>query len=198
MATPRRRLAYLSGSSIHKPSRVENWSSDKSPAAQEIPAWCRKFQLRLEAAAEQVRQIQEAGEPEEAQLGLGEIKMPEQDPVQSKLQELTQQRVHVVQAFNEVKEITEEEFNAVRQDLEIVDARIGTEKAKIEREVSAVGGQMMIQQAVINEMRQGIVIHPAQDNVIVQDDGEIFQGIHKQIFDGIKRQMDNGLTLLNH
>jgi len=34
--------------------------------------------------------------------------------------------------------------------------------------------------------------------VIVQEAGEIFQGIHKQLYDTIKKQVNNGTTLLNH
>jgi hypothetical protein len=33
--------------------------------------------------------------------------------------------------------------------------------------------------------------------VTVQEAGEIFNEIHKQIHDGIKKQMDNGSTSLN-
>jgi len=47
-----------------KTIQVEKRSSDKSPAAQEIPAWCRLYQLELEAAAEQVRLLPEDEEPE--------------------------------------------------------------------------------------------------------------------------------------
>ena len=70
-----------------------------------------------------------------------------------KQQELTQQMVHVVQVCNEEKRLIDEEFNAVRQDLEILEARICIQKARLEEEVSGVGSQMMVQQAVINEMR---------------------------------------------
>jgi hypothetical protein len=81
---------YLSGISIQTPSRVGRSSPDKSPAAQEIPVSCRKFPQKLEAAAAHVCQINEAREPEQAQLGQGEIEMAEQDPVESNLQELRQ------------------------------------------------------------------------------------------------------------
>jgi len=80
----RRRPTYWSGALSQKPSRVEKRSSDKSPAAQEIPAWCWQYQQRLEAAAGQICPIQEGEEPEEDTLGLGEVEMQEQDPVQTK------------------------------------------------------------------------------------------------------------------
>jgi len=130
MATPRRRLTYLSEASQKPSSRVEKRSSVKSAAARALPEWCRKYQQRLEAAAEEIRLIKEYGEPEEAIEGLGEVEMAESDPVRTKLQELTQQMVHVVQACNEEKGLIEDEFVAVRQDLEILETQIITEKAK--------------------------------------------------------------------
>jgi hypothetical protein len=42
---------------------------------------------------------------------------------------------------------------------------------------------MGLQQAIIEEMRVGITILQSQDNVIIQEAGWIFQGIHKQIAD---------------
>jgi len=150
-----RRLTYLSGSSVQKLSRIEKRSSDKSPAAREIPVCCQQYQQRLDAAAEQVRLIRENGEPQEAEQGLGEVEMREQDSVQTKLQELTQQMVHVVQACNEEKGLIEDEIIAVRHDLELLEVQICTQKAQIEGAVSGVGGQMLIQQAMIHEMRQG-------------------------------------------
>jgi len=84
--------------------------------------------------------------------------MAEPDPVRTKLQELTQQMIHVVQASNEEKELIQDKFVAVRQDLELLETQILTENTKLEGEVSGVGSQMLIQQAVINEMRQGITI----------------------------------------
>jgi len=113
--------------------------------------------------------------------------------------------IHVVQACNEEKELIEDEFVAVRQDLELVEVQICTEKARIEGdvsgvgvEVSGVGGQMVIQQAMINEIRQGITILQKQDNIIMKEAGEISSGIHKPIHDSLKKQIDNGSTLMNH
>jgi len=75
----------LSRISVLKPARVEKRCSDKSPAAQEVLVWCHQYQLLLEAAAKQVRLIRENEEPQEAEQGLGEVEMREQDPVQAKL-----------------------------------------------------------------------------------------------------------------
>jgi len=180
------------------PTRIEKRSSDKSPAAHQTPAWCHSYQRTLEAAREQIRLIKEAAEPEEAELGIGEVSMPEADPVQGRLEQISQQMMHVVQACNEEKEIIEEEFLSVRQDLEILESSIRTEKDKIEGEISGVGSQMGLQQAIIEEMRAGISILQSQDNVIVQEAGTIVQGIHKQIVYMVQNQTSNGSTLINH
>jgi hypothetical protein len=124
--------------------------------------------------------------------------MTEQDPVRNKLQELTQQMVHVVQACNEEKEIIEDEFAAVRQDLELLETQILTEKAKIEGQVSGVGSQMMLQQVVIHEMRQGITILQTQDNIIIQEAADIFAGIRRPMDYVVKKQTEASSTLLNH
>jgi hypothetical protein len=177
MATPRRRLTYLSAASHERNTGVEKRRSDKSPAVRTVPEWCQKYQQRLEAAAEEIRLIRENGEPEETVEGLGEFEMAESNPVKAKVQEISLQMVHVVQACNEEKELIEDEFVAVRQDLEMLEMQIFTEKAKLEGEVSGVGSQMLVQQAVINEMRQGISILQKQDNIIIKEAAGIFSGI---------------------
>jgi len=197
MAAPRCRLTYLSAASQQKSSRIEKRSSDKSPAARVVPERCQRYQQRLESASEEIRLIREHEKPAEAIEGLGEVEMAESDLVTTKLQELIQQMVHVVQACNEEKELIEDEFVAIRQDLEFLETQILTEKAKLEGEVSGVGSQMLIQQAVINEMRQEITILQKQDNIIIQEAAGIFSGIHSQIGDSLKKQTENGSTLLN-
>ena len=147
---------------------------------------------------EQLRLEKEAGEPEEADLGIGEVSMHEANQVQSNLEEMTQQMMPVVQACYEEQAIIEDEFLAVCQDQEILEGRIRTEKAKIEGEVSRVGGQVGLQQAISEEMRTGITILQTQDNIIVQGASSIFQAIYKQIADMISKQTCNGSTLLNH
>lgn len=169
-----------------------------SPAVPQISAWCRGYELTLEAAGKQVRLLRENGELEEAEEGLGQIQMWEQDQVQTMLQELTQQMVHLVQAWNEEKGLIEEEFAAGQQDLELLEAQICSEKARIEGELSAVGGHMLPQQGMISEMRQGIMILQKQDTVIIKEAGDISQGIHKQIHLSLEIQTKNGSTLLNH
>jgi hypothetical protein len=75
MATPRRRFAYLSGTSAQQSSRVEMRSSDNTPVAQESAEWCMKYQMQLEATAEQVQLIKEAGESEQSAHELGEVEI---------------------------------------------------------------------------------------------------------------------------
>jgi hypothetical protein len=117
MAIPRRRLTFATGTSTHRSLRVEKQGFAKFPRAQEIPEWCQNNLLRIEAAREQLKQIKEAGEPEEAQLGLGEVEMRLDDPVQQQLQGLTQQIVHIIVACNSEKEVIEEEFLSVHQEI---------------------------------------------------------------------------------
>jgi hypothetical protein len=124
--------------------------------------------LRIEAAREQLKQIKEAGEPEEAQLGLGEVEI-NQDPVKQQLEGLTQQMVHIIEACNSEKGIIEEEFLSVNQNLQILEGRIRTDKSLLDQEVSGVGHQLMIQQTILDEIRGGINILNGQDNDIVRE-----------------------------
>jgi hypothetical protein len=75
--------------------------------------------------------------------------------------------------------LIKDEIGAIEQDLELPEVKIFTETARIEGGISGVGGQMLIQQAMINEMRQGIMILQKQDNVIIKEARDIFQTIHK-------------------
>jgi len=197
MAFPRRRLTLSTEISSHKSHRIEKSSSARTPRPQEIPQWCRDYQLTIEAAREQLKQIKEAGEPAEAQLGLGEIEM-NQDPVKEQLEGLTQQMVHIIEACNSEKGIIEEEFLSVNQDLQILEGRVRTEKSLLDQEVSGVGHQLMIQQTILDEIRGGINILSGQDNDIVREAKEAFDGITLQIQDMVKQQTSHASTLMNH
>jgi len=197
MAFPRRRLTLSTKTSTHRSHRIEKSSSARSPRAQEIPQWCLNYQLRIEAAREQLKQIKEAGEPEEAELGLGEVEM-NQDPVKQQLEGLTQQMVHIIEACNSEKGIIEEEFLSVNQDIQILEGRIRTEKSLLDQEVSRVGHQLMIQQTILDEIRGGINILNGQDNDIVREAKEAFDGITLQIQDMVKQQTSHASTLMNH
>jgi len=197
MAFPRRRLTLSTEISTHRSHRIEKSSSARSPRAQELPQWCRNYVSRIEAAREQLKQIKEAGETEEAPLGLGEIEMS-QDPVKQQLEGLTQQMVHIIEACNSEKGIIEEEFLSVNQDLQILEGRIRTEKSLLDQEVSGVGHQLMIQQTILDEVRGGINILNGQDNDIVREAKEAFDGIMLQIQDMVKQQTSHASTLMNH
>jgi len=88
--------------------QVEKGSSDKSPAVQGVPALCLAYERRLEAAREQFGLIKQVREPAEAKLGIGEVSLQEADPVPGKLDQITQQLMHVVQACNEENTADEE------------------------------------------------------------------------------------------
>jgi len=153
--------------------------------------------MRIKAAREQLKQLKEAGEPEEAEVGLGEIEM-NQDPVRQQLEGLTQLMVHIIEAYNSEKEIIEEEFLSVNQDLQILELRIRTEKSLLDQEVSGVGHQLMIQLTILDEIRGGINILKGEDNDIVREAKEAFDGITIQILDMVKQQTSHASTLMNH
>jgi len=93
---------------------VENWSSDNSPGRKEVLVWRQAYQKRLEQVAQGLRQIREAGEPEEAEQGIGDITMCETHQVQSQLEQSTQHMMHAVKACKKEKEIIEDKFVSVR------------------------------------------------------------------------------------
>jgi hypothetical protein len=86
--------------------------------------------------------------------------------------------VHLVQAYNEEKGMMKDDFVAVRQDLVLLHVQICTDKARLEGEGSRAGGKILIKQTMINEMSQGIAILQTQDNIIIKEARDIFQGIH--------------------
>jgi len=183
MATPRRRVTVSTGTATLRSLRVEKPSSSKSPSSQEIPEWCQNYQRRIQAAKKQLKQIKEQGVPAEAQLGLAEVEMFQADPVQQQVQGLTQQMVHIIEACNSEKEVIDEEFLSVHQEIQILEGRIRTDRSLIEGEVSGVGEQMIMQQSILEELRNGINILQSQDNDIVREAAEAFEGIASQIQD---------------
>jgi hypothetical protein len=134
MACPRRRLTLSTGISTHRSSRIEKTSGARSPRDQEIPEWCRNYQFRMEAAREQLKMIKKAREPEEAELGLGEIEM-HNNPVHQQLEGLTEQLFDIIEACNSEKEIIEEEYLSVHREIQILEEPIRTEKSLIDGEV---------------------------------------------------------------
>jgi hypothetical protein len=128
--------------------------------------------------------------PEEAEEGQGELEMPDANSslVQRQLSELAQQVVHIVQACNEEKEILEDEFESVKASIEILESRIHTDKQQVDMEVSGVGTQMKLQEAVLQEIRSGVNILQAQDNQIVQKANSIFEA-HKNELEAISKRV---------
>jgi len=79
------RPTLLSGKAAKESFRVEKRNSDESLEAQQIPAGYQAYQRMLETAREQLRQIKDVIEPEEADLEIGEIFMQEADLVEENL-----------------------------------------------------------------------------------------------------------------
>jgi len=147
-------------------SRIEK---PRSPAARPIPEWCLNYQRRIEAARKDYLLLKEQEQPEEEIEGQGEIEMTEAntDLVQKQLSELAQQIIHVIKACNEQKDILDEDFDALRNGILIVQSRLQTEKGRIDSEVKGVGSMMNFQQAGLEEHRSGIHILQDQDNQII-------------------------------
>ena len=123
MVAPRRRLTFTSNALAPSSSRVEK---PRSQPAKPIPEWCLGYQKRIEAARREDLLINEQDELEEAMEWQGEIEMlePSIDLVQKQLSELAQQIVLVIEAFNEQKEVLQEEFNSVRNGIVIMESRL--------------------------------------------------------------------------
>jgi len=136
-------------------------------------------------------------EPDEAEEGQGEVVMTEaSDLVQSQLSELAQQVMHVIQACNEEKEIIEDDFESVKNNIRILETRIQTERQRIDSDVSGVSFQMEMQQAMLKELRFGIHILQSQDSQIVEEAGQLFQGIRAEMEAMSKRITANSIQLL--
>jgi len=67
--------------------------------------------------------LKDQEQPKEAEAGQGEVEMTEvcTDFVQKQLLELAQRIVHVIEACNEEKEVPEEEFNSVKNEILIME-----------------------------------------------------------------------------
>jgi len=136
-----------------------------SPAANKIPEWCLEYQRRIEAAQREDLLLTNHEEPGEPEAGQGEFQMSKVNTniVQNQSLELAQQVMHVIQACNQEKDILENTFNSVCNDINILETRERMEKQRIESEVSGVESQMQLQQAVLQEMRTGISILQLQN-----------------------------------
>jgi len=167
----------------------------RSPAARQIPEWCLEYQRRIEDARREYLLIKEQEEPEEAPEGQGEIDMlePGTNLVQDQLSELAQQIVHVIEACNLEKDILKEEFDSVRNGIVIMESRLQTEKSRVDAEVSGVGSMAKFQEAMLQELRAGVHVLQTQDNQIVQEATELFDGMRTELEAQSKRITDNTL-----
>ena len=176
-------------------SRVEK---PRSPAPKPVPEWWLRYQRRIEAARRDYLLKKEQAEPEEALEGQGEVEMlePNTDLVQEQLSELAQQIVHVIEACNQEKDLSAEEFDLVRNGIVIMESRLQTEKIRIDSEVSGVGTMARFQDAMLQELRSGIHVLQSQDNQIVQEATDLFGGMRNELEAQSKRISDNTLQLL--
>jgi len=97
--------------------------------------------------------------------------------VKQQLQGLTRQMDYNIETCHSAKGAIDEEFLSVLQEIQLLEGRISTERSMREGEVSIVGSQMMIQQAVLEELRIGVNVLQQQDNNMVKEATKAFRGI---------------------
>jgi len=195
MLIPRTTVTYTGKPLLPVNSRVEK---PQSPAQREIPVWVQNYQNCLEEARREYLLLKNHEEPEEAEEGQGELVMSEAstDLVQNQLSELAQQVMHIIQACNEEKEIIEDDFESVKNNIQILEKRIQTERQRINLDVSGVSSQMEMQQAMLKKLRFGIHILQSQDDQIVEEASQLFQGTKTEMEAMSKRITANSILLL--
>ena len=101
-------------------SRVEK---PRYPAPREVPVWVQNDQNRLEEARREYLLLMSHKEQWEAVEGQGEVVMVDanSDLLQNQLSELVQQVMHVVQECNEEKEVIEDDFKSVKNNIQILE-----------------------------------------------------------------------------
>jgi len=186
-------LTYTSKALLPVGSRVEK---PRSPARRDVPVWVQSYQNRLEEARREYLLLKDHEEPEEALEGQGEVVMTGTDLVQEQLSELAQQVMHVIQACDDEKEIIEDDFESVKNNIRILETRIQTERQRIDSDVSGVSTQSDMQQAMLKELRFGIHILQTQDNQIVDEASQMFQGMKSEMEAMSKRITANSIQLL--
>jgi hypothetical protein len=172
MATPWHRLIWKSRMLAPSGSRIEKpWSRAAVPISSSV----QEFQRRIEQVPLECEQMRPIEAPEEADLGHRELEMQDvsSSVVQKRLLELAQQVVQIIQAWNEDKEVVEDEFELLKANLEILETRIHTDKRCVDADVAGVGTQLQLQEAVLQELRSGVNISQGQDAQIVQDANDI-------------------------
>jgi len=180
MAVPRRRLTF--GSNVLGPSSLRA-EKPRSPTNRVIPQWCLEYQKRIKDAQRDYLLLKEQEEPEEAPEGQGEVDMlePSTDLVHKQLSELAQQINHVIAACNEEKDLLKEDFDSVKNGILIMESRLQTEKSRIDSEVQGVRSMMNFQQAILEEVRSSVHVLQGQDNQIVGEATEVFDGLRSEL-----------------
>jgi len=176
-------------------SRIEK---PRSPPQREIPVWVQNYQNHLEEARREYLLLKNHEDPDKAEEGQGEVVMAKvsTDLVQNQLSELAQQVMHVIQECNEETEIIDGDFESVTNNIQILGTRIHTERQRIDLDVSGVSSQTEMQQAMLKELRFGIHILQSQDNQIVDEASQLFQGMKSEMEAMSKRITANSIQLL--
>jgi hypothetical protein len=169
-------LTYTSSALAPSSLRIEKL---RSPVASVTPAWCLEYQRTIEAAQKDYLLPKEQEEPKEAEEGQEVVVMTEAntDLVPKQLLELAQQIVHVIEACNEEKEVLKEELDSVKNGILIMERRLQTEKVRMDSKILGVGSMGKLQDAMWQELRLGIRILQLQDNQIVGEATDLFNGI---------------------
>jgi len=115
--------------------------------------------------------------------------------VQRQLSELAQQIVNVIEACNEEKDLLEEEFDSVKNGILIMESRLQTEKVRIDSEILGVSTMAKFQDAMLQERRSGIHVLQSQDDQIVSEATDLFNGMRQELEAMSKRISDNSLQL---
>ena len=109
-----------------------------------------------------------------------EMSKANSDLAKGQLLELTQEAMHVIQAYNEAKVVLEVEFDWVWNEIMIMESRIRTEKVRINSVVSQVESIMQPQQAVLQEPWCRFQILRCQDDERVSKATNLCAGIRQE------------------
>ena len=87
-------------------------------------------------------------------------------------------------------------MESVKNNIQILETRIQTERQRIDSDESGVSSQTEMQQAMLKELRFGIHILQSQDNQIVNEASQLFQGMKTEMEAMSKRITANSIQLL--
>jgi len=104
--------------------------------------------------------------------------------------------IYDIQACNDENDVLQGEFDLVKNNLYILESHLQTEKQRIDSEVSGVGSQMNLHQAILHEVRLGIGILQYSDNQIVKDALSMISGINAELQASSKTITENTIQIL--